>query len=78
MHISHVDVLLGLCGSQSCRTLYTDTSVFIYCASSGHKKNTQLRLFLCYMYVYYGKANMKNVNKKDRKIQHLHSIPNTN
>lgn len=30
------------------------------------------------MYVYYGKANMKNVNKKDRKIQHLHSIPKTN
>lgn len=29
------------------------------------------------MCVYYGKGNTKNVNKKDSKIRHLHSIPNT-
>lgn len=68
MHIiSHVDVLLGVCGSESCRTLYTVTSQSLFTVLVVVIKNIQLRLFLCYMYVYYGKANMKNVNKKRQK-----------
>lgn len=61
-----MDVLLGLCGSQSCRTLYTNTLQSLFTVLVVVIKNT-LRLFLCYMYVYYGKANMKNVNKKRQK-----------
>jgi len=50
-----------------CRTLYTDKSQLLFTVLVEVIKNTQLWLFLCYMYVYYGKADMKNVNKKRQK-----------